>query len=98
MQYLDKLNRKALTLTRRGLLQRASLLAGAALLPGAMSTVVRAQGTLPENPFKLGVASGDPLSDGFVIWTRLALYPTEVDYGMRLRQCWCTGKCPKLRT
>ncbi len=83
MQYLDKLNRKALTLTRRGLLQRASLLAGAALLPGAMSTVVRAQGTLPENPFKLGVASGDPLSDGFVIWTRLALYPTEVDYGMR---------------
>ncbi|MEH6534531.1 MAG: alkaline phosphatase D family protein, partial [Photobacterium frigidiphilum] len=26
-------------------------------------------------PFKLGVASGDPLSDGFVIWTRLAPIP-----------------------
>ena len=27
------------------------------------------------NPFTLGVASGDPLPDGFVLWTRLAPDP-----------------------
>ena len=27
------------------------------------------------NPFTLGVASGDPTSDGVVLWTRLAPYP-----------------------
>ena len=26
-------------------------------------------------PFKLGVASGDPAADGFVLWTRLAPDP-----------------------
>ncbi len=33
-------------------------------------------------PFQLGVASGDPSADGFVIWTRLAPDPLELDYGM----------------
>ncbi len=28
-------------------------------------------------PFQLGVASGEPWSDGFVIWTRLAPQPVE---------------------
>ena len=28
-------------------------------------------------PFQLGVASGEPSSDGFVIWTRLAPKPVE---------------------
>lgn len=32
---------------------------------------------LPKNPFTLGVACGDPLPDGFVIWTRLAPSPLE---------------------
>ena len=30
-----------------------------------------------ENPFQLGVASGDPEPDGVVIWTRLGLKPLE---------------------
>ena len=30
---------------------------------------------LPRNPFQLGVASGEPRSDGFLIWTRLAISP-----------------------
>lgn len=30
-----------------------------------------------EYPFKLGVASGDPTADGFVLWTRLAPHPLE---------------------
>ena len=31
------------------------------------------------NPFTLGVASGEPSSDGFVIWTRLATNPLAPD-------------------
>ncbi|MFY0758595.1 alkaline phosphatase D family protein [Metabacillus dongyingensis] len=32
-----------------------------------------------DNPFKLGVASGDPLPDGIVLWTRLAPEPLAED-------------------
>jgi alkaline phosphatase D len=31
----------------------------------------------PDDPFKLGVASGDPVADGIVLWTRLAPFPFE---------------------
>jgi len=30
-------------------------------------------------PFTLGIASGDPLPDGVVLWTRLAPSPTNAD-------------------
>jgi len=33
-------------------------------------------------PFQLGVASGEPAPDGFVIWTRLAPDPLSPGYGM----------------
>ena len=36
-----------------------------------------ATGGLTDNPFTLGVASGDPLPDAVVIWTRLAPKPYE---------------------
>ena len=36
----------------------------------------------PAYPFMLGVASGDPAPDGFVIWTRLAPKPLEEHAGM----------------
>lgn len=35
-----------------------------------------------DDPFTLGVASGDPAPDGFVIWTRLAPKPLELHGGM----------------
>lgn len=35
-----------------------------------------------DDPFRLGVASGDPTSTGVVIWTRLAPRPLEPDGGM----------------
>jgi alkaline phosphatase D len=35
-----------------------------------------------DNPFSLGVASGDPDHTGFVIWTRLAPQPLEPNGGM----------------
>ncbi len=34
------------------------------------------------NPFTLGIASGEPLPDGVVLWTRLAPQPFEEDGGM----------------
>ena len=37
----------------------------------------------PDNPFTLGVASGDPDAQSVVLWTRLAPKPLEPDSGMR---------------
>jgi alkaline phosphatase D len=37
---------------------------------------------LADDPFKLGVASGDPTPTGAVIWTRLAPRPLEPEGGM----------------
>ncbi|ADL00613.1 Alkaline phosphatase D [Brevundimonas subvibrioides] len=66
------------------LLSRRSLLASAGL-GGAAFAVGRpalAQAVFETNPFQLGVAAGDPLPDGFVIWTRLCPRPLEPDHGM----------------
>jgi len=49
-------------------------------LPIVASSPVRAQ--FRQNPFLLGVASGDPTADGFVLWTRLAPEPLEPRGGM----------------
>jgi alkaline phosphatase D len=58
---------------RRRVLQFGA--AGAALaaagLLGRAPGVVRGQPRLPCYPFRLGVASGEPEPDGFVLWTRL---------------------------
>src|SRR5688572_2716649 len=37
---------------------------------------------LADDPFQLGVASGDPTPTGGVLWTRLAPRPMEPDGGM----------------
>ncbi|MGW0576468.1 alkaline phosphatase D family protein [Streptomyces sp. NPDC002920] len=62
---------------RRRLLTAGAALAGAAAsaqlwLP---TSAQAAQAALPDGLFKLGVASGDPLPDGIVLWTRLAPDP-----------------------
>src|SRR6266481_2207245 len=66
------------------LLDRRSLitLGGAGALSLAFSTSGLAA---PHDPFTLGVASGDPLPDGFVIWTRLAPQPLAPDGAGGLR-------------
>lgn len=71
-------------LTRRRLLVRASIFAGAALAPAAFAEPA---GTAPgsDDPFTLGVASGDPEPDGVVLWTRLAPRPLDPDGGMPRR-------------
>jgi alkaline phosphatase D len=52
-------------------------------------------------PFQLGVASGDPSADGFVIWTRLAPSPLEPHGGMPARSrevAWEVASDEKFRT
>jgi alkaline phosphatase D len=46
-----------------------------ALLPGEE---LFAAPRLGRNPFTLGVASGDPMADGAVLWTRIAPEPAEI--------------------
>jgi len=64
--------------------RRAFLIAGgqAALLTSLAATPVLAVPKFLDDPFALGVAAGDPLPDGFVIWTRLAPRPLEPHGGM----------------
>lgn len=68
--------------SRRNALRAGALVGSAALVPGAVLLDQRpsaAAVTPRTDPFTLGVASGDPEPDGFVIWTRLALDPLAAD-------------------
>jgi len=67
--------------SRRLLLGQAAALAGASLAP-AIWTNAWSQDRMAEDPFALGVASGDPAADSVVLWTRLAPRPKELTYGM----------------
>jgi alkaline phosphatase D len=67
--------------TRR--LGRRAMLGGTvalALAAGGLSAGrAGAEERFHEDPFTLGVASGDPWPDGFVLWTRLAPHPLAPD-------------------
>ena len=64
------------------MLTRRHFVAGAAATALAAPAILRAQTLWRHYPFSLGIASGDPASDGFVIWTRLAPDPLEPHGGM----------------
>ena len=61
-------------LSRRALLQALTACAVTAALPVKRARAVPA---FLNDPFQLGVASGDAVADGFVIWTRLAPDPFD---------------------
>jgi alkaline phosphatase D len=61
--------------TRRRLLAGLGALAGMVSLPGKPTRSLAAAQVSGEYPFALGVASGDPLPDSVVLWTRLAPDP-----------------------
>lgn len=63
---------------RRFLLGAGGLAMFAGLQPGRLWAAPK----FSAYPFALGVASGDPWPDGFVIWTRLAPEPLEEHAGM----------------
>src|SRR3569623_2039773 len=60
---------------RRQFLAAAGAVAAWPVLAPPQSAFARKKVSLKDQPFKLGVASGDPTSDGFVLWTRLAPEP-----------------------
>jgi alkaline phosphatase D len=70
-------------LTRRralglGLAALAQPLIASPIVAGGLR-VAPSPTALKQDPFPLGVASGDPLPDGFVLWTRLAPDPMSHD-------------------
>jgi alkaline phosphatase D len=65
----------SMALDRRAFLIATASLAGAALW-GGDAPLVR-NPAFAAYPFQLGVASGDPSADGFVLWTRLCPKPLE---------------------
>ncbi len=67
---------------RRRTFLRTSSLALAAVWSSRAFGAVTGNPVLSGYPFTLGVASGDPTADGFVIWTRLAPVPFEPGGGM----------------
>ena len=65
-------------------------------IPGAWAT----PGAWPDDPFTLGVASGDPTPTGVVLWTRLAPRPLDPDGGMPRRAVpvdWEVATGPRFR-
>jgi len=63
---------------------RRAVIGGLAAAPFILPSALRGQVGYADYPFTLGVASGDALPDGFVIWTRLAPRPLEPQGGMPL--------------
>jgi len=58
---------------RRQLLQRAAALAATQFLVGPLhARPAASRARTAVDPFALGVASGEPAADGFVLWTRIA--------------------------
>jgi alkaline phosphatase D len=64
-------------LSRRELLKIMGILGAAALAPPLTGRRLLAKPIFEAYPFSLGVASGDPLPDGIVLWTRLAPKPLD---------------------
>lgn len=64
------------------MLNRRHFIATGAATLAAAPAIVRAQTLWRNYPFSLGIASGDPAPDGFVIWTRIAPDPLDPHGGM----------------
>jgi alkaline phosphatase D len=69
---------------RRQFLQRTGVASTAAALglSGRSTAAIGENGQFETNPFTLGVASGDPLPNSVILWTRLAPDPLTVGGGM----------------
>ena len=65
-------------LSRRQLLNYASALAVCSFFSPVRRIYASQSINFTDYPFKLGVASGDPVTEGFVLWTRLAPDPYDL--------------------
>lgn len=69
--------------TRRQFLTWSALVGALAFAPELNPATAHAQSAIPPDyPFRLGVASGDPLPDSVLLWTRLATDPFAPQGGM----------------
>lgn len=77
----DLIRTARMTLSRRAMLRSfgGAAVAVMAYRPWAAAW---ADPVFLQYPFQLGIASGEPAPDGFVIWTRLAPEPLAADHGM----------------
>ena len=75
---------KTFTSRRREFLQTATGVAGLTTFGtvGLANAKKDSSGRLSDDPFTLGVASGDPLPDSVVLWTRLTTKPLQADGGI----------------
>src|SRR3954469_5114644 len=86
--------------SRRELMRIAWALGAAAVASPPLSERLSARPVFDTCPFSLGVASGDPLPDGVVLWTRLAPKPLEGG-GMPMNIVeagWEIAACPRFKT
>ena len=60
----------------------AASIAATVGLSGQTSAALNDAGEFESDPYSLGVASGDPLPDSVVLWTRLVPEPMEIGGGM----------------
>jgi len=74
---------KFATVNRRVLLRGLS--ASALLTTTLFTRGLMAAPAFTANPFTLGIASGEPAPDGFVLWTRIAPKPLDHGGGMPMR-------------
>ena len=70
------------TVNRRGLLRAFGAAALLTSTGGFFARSLWGSPVFAAYPFSLGVASGDPATDGFVIWTKIAPKPLERGGGM----------------
>jgi alkaline phosphatase D len=79
--------RRAAAVTRRRFLTvgGAAVALAFAPVPASQRAAAADGAELRSDPFSLGIASGDPLPDGVVLWTRLAPQPFDPMGGMRER-------------
>ena len=75
MEHLKLQRLLSTRIKRRGFILGSGALTGLAV--ASQWRRVIAQPKFSDNPFKLGVASGDPLPDSVVLWTRLAPEPVN---------------------
>src|SRR5215470_7685086 len=69
---------RPLRLTRRDCLTMGGLALGFAVAPAVVGRAAERR-VWRSDPFSLGVASGSPSADGFVLWTRIAPEPENYD-------------------
>ena len=65
---------------------RRDIIGAGLAAPALLLLPRRLAAATPGYPFTLGIASGEPTADGFVLWTRLAPDPFAADGGMAARR------------